>query len=82
MTKIIRPVQDFAGEQHPCRRYNLNREGRRLTNTLFMGPSSLYFLTAVVVQAAQKTLQKCNSLSWLTVPNNLKFKQNTFFSKR
>ena len=52
MMKVIHPGHDTAGEQLPGRRCNLNRVDRRLTNTLFMGSSSIFFLTGATVRAA------------------------------
>jgi hypothetical protein len=40
-----------------------------------------FFLTAATVQAAKKRYENVTMFSWFTVPNTLKFMQNTFFSK-
>jgi hypothetical protein len=41
----------------------------------------ILFLTAAAVQAAKKRYNDVTTLPWLTVPNIVKFKQNTFFGK-
>ena len=81
MTKNIHPVQDSAGEQHPWRRYSLNRVSLKLTNTLFMGPSSPFISNRSRSSESPKRYINVTALSWFTVPNSIQFKQNTFFSK-